>query len=50
MGNIFNDDFRDFILCLNNQKVEYIFVDGYALSFMDNDAEWLSCLYSSGLF
>lgn len=31
MGNIFNDDFRDFIQCLNNQKVEYILVGGYAV-------------------
>lgn len=29
--NIFNDDFRDFILCLNKQKVEYILVGGYAV-------------------
>jgi len=31
MGNIFNDDFRDFIQALNNNKVEYILVGGYAV-------------------
>ena len=31
MGNIFNDDFRDFIQALNNQDVEYILVGGYAV-------------------
>lgn len=31
MGNIFNQDFRDFILALNNNEVEYILVGGYAV-------------------
>lgn len=31
MGNIFNDDFRDFIQALNNHDVEYILVGGYAV-------------------
>jgi hypothetical protein len=31
MGNIFNDDFREFIAALNNQNVEYILVGGYAV-------------------
>ncbi|GAA0526299.1 hypothetical protein LX66_0460 [Chitinophaga japonensis] len=31
MGNIFNDDFRDFIQALNNHNVEYIVVGGYAV-------------------
>ncbi|MBO9573147.1 MAG: hypothetical protein J7497_13230 [Chitinophagaceae bacterium] len=31
MGNIFNDDFRDFIQALNNNDVEYILVGGYAV-------------------
>ncbi len=31
MGNIFNDDFRDFIAALNNNKVEYLLVGGYAV-------------------
>ena len=31
MGNIFNDDFRDFITALNNQQVEYILVGGYSV-------------------
>lgn len=31
MGNIFNDDFRDFIQALNNHEVEYILVGGYAV-------------------
>ena len=31
MGNIFNDDFRDFIQALNSQNVEYILVGGYAV-------------------
>ncbi len=29
--NIFNDDFRDFILCLNKNLVEYMLVGGYAV-------------------
>lgn len=31
MSNIFNDDFKDFIKALNNNKVEYILVEGYAV-------------------
>ena len=31
MGNIFNDDFRDFITALNNQNVEYILVGGFSV-------------------
>ena len=31
MGNIFNDDFRDFIRILNNCKVRYILVGGYSV-------------------
>jgi hypothetical protein len=31
MGNIFNDDFRDFIRAMNNCKVDYILVGGYAV-------------------
>ena len=29
--NIFNDDFKDFILYLNQYEVEYIVVGGYAV-------------------
>ena len=29
--NIFNDDFRDFIECLNKYQVEYMLVGGYAV-------------------
>ena len=31
MGSIFNDDFRDFIRALNDNRVEYILVGGYAV-------------------
>ncbi|QNN41383.1 nucleotidyltransferase [Pedobacter roseus] len=31
MGNIFNDDFREFIQALNNQGVKYILVGGYSV-------------------
>jgi len=31
MGNIFNDDFRDFLKALNDSNVEYILVGGYAV-------------------
>ena len=31
MGNIFNDDFRDFLQALNTNEVEYILVGGYAV-------------------
>jgi predicted nucleotidyltransferase len=29
--NIFNDDFHDFIQCLNKHEVEYVLVGGYAV-------------------
>lgn len=31
MGNIFNDDFQDFINCLEKSKVKYILVGGYSV-------------------
>lgn len=31
MGNIFNDDFRDFLAALNLKKVKYILVGGYSV-------------------
>ena len=31
MGNIFNDDFQDFIQALNHHNVEYILVGGYSV-------------------
>lgn len=31
MGNIFNDDFRDFLIALNENKVEYVLVGAYAV-------------------
>jgi hypothetical protein len=31
MGNIFNQDFRDFIAALNHNHVEYLLVGGYAV-------------------
>jgi predicted nucleotidyltransferase len=31
MGNIFKDDFRDFIKCLNDCDVKYILVGGYSV-------------------
>jgi len=31
MGNIFNDDFRDFIAALNHNKVRYILVGGFSV-------------------
>ena len=31
MGNIFNEDFHDFISSLNKQKVEYLLVGGYSV-------------------
>ncbi len=31
MGNIFNEDFVDFITCFNNNKVRYILVGGYSV-------------------
>lgn len=31
MGNIFNDDFRDFLEALNDQKVRYMLVGGFSV-------------------
>jgi hypothetical protein len=31
MGNIFNDDFRDFLSALNQQEVRYLLVGGFAV-------------------
>jgi hypothetical protein len=31
MGNIFNEDFTDFISCFNNNNVKYILVGGYSV-------------------
>lgn len=31
MGNIFNEDFRDFINCFNSNHVKYILVGGYSV-------------------
>jgi len=31
MGNIFNDDFRDFIRSLNNNDVKYVLIGGYSV-------------------
>ena len=31
MGNIFNDDFRDFLSALNDQNVRYILVGGFSV-------------------
>jgi len=31
MGNIFNEDFTDFIACFNKHKVEYVLVGGMAV-------------------
>lgn len=31
MGNIFNEDFRDFLTALNNQDVRYILVGGFSV-------------------
>lgn len=31
MGNIFNDDFRDFLSALNDQEVKYILVGGFSV-------------------
>lgn len=33
MSNILNDDFREFLKCLNKESVEYILVGGYAVIF-----------------
>jgi predicted nucleotidyltransferase len=31
MGNIFNEDFKDFLIAFNHNQVEYIVVGGYAV-------------------
>ena len=31
MGNIFNEDFRVFIKCFNNNRVKYILIGGYSV-------------------
>jgi hypothetical protein len=31
MGNIFNQDFRDFISALNQEEVNYLLVGGYSV-------------------
>lgn len=31
MGNIFNDDFRDFLIALNKNEVRYILIGGFAV-------------------
>ena len=31
MGNIFNEDFRDFISCFNDHNVKYILIGGYSV-------------------
>ncbi|MBL7734972.1 MAG: hypothetical protein JNL51_05900 [Chitinophagaceae bacterium] len=31
MGNIFNDDYRDFLAALNEQNVRYILVEGFSV-------------------
>jgi hypothetical protein len=33
MGNIFYDDFRDFLQTLNNNNVDYILIGGYSVIF-----------------
>jgi predicted nucleotidyltransferase len=33
MGNIFNDDFQDFIKSINNNNVKYVLVGGYSVIF-----------------
>lgn len=33
MGNIFNEDFQDFIKSINNTKVKYVLVGGYSVIF-----------------
>ena len=31
MGNIFNEDFRDFVLALNDANVKYVLIGGYSV-------------------
>lgn len=31
MGNIFNDDFQEFLLAINKSKVKYVLVGGYSV-------------------
>jgi predicted nucleotidyltransferase len=33
MGNIFNEDFREFLIALNKAEVKYVLVGGYAVIF-----------------
>jgi hypothetical protein len=33
MGNIFNEDFQDFLKSINNSKVKYVLVGGYSVIF-----------------
>jgi hypothetical protein len=33
MGNIFNDDFQDFLKSINNKQVKYVLVGGYSVIF-----------------
>ncbi len=33
MGNIFNDDFQDFLISLNDANVKYVLVGGYSVIF-----------------
>lgn len=49
MGNIFNSDFRDFIQALNDSKVRYLLVGGYAVIFHGHSRNtgdmdiWVEC-------
>lgn len=33
MGNVFNEDFQDFLKSLNNTEVKYVLVGGYSVIF-----------------
>jgi len=52
MGNIFHNDFREFIQALNNNNVKYLLVGGYAVIFYGHSRTtgdmdiWVDC--SSG--
>lgn len=35
MGNIFNDDFRDFLFMLNKHQVRYVLIGGFAVISID---------------
>ena len=49
MGNIFYPDFRDFLTALNNNKVKYLLVGGYAVIFHGHSRNtgdmdiWVDC-------